>query len=258
MKFDVLNITPEMAQKMLDKNVVNRVMSDRRIGSYAELMRNGDWSLTHQGVAFYEDGTLADGQQRLTGIIQAGVPVEMLVVRGLKKSQAIHIDTHRPRSKMDGIKIGGLNDWLTSKQIGMINLLSTPKRLSTEEILSFADDMEIHIKAASECFVTNRRHLNPSVILAGLMLAHFYGEKITKLRRFAEVLLSGVSESPDERVIILAREAFLRSKANGESDKREKLLKLQKAIYAYCRGESVTRLFLPKESVYPYEELFNV
>jgi hypothetical protein len=258
MKVDVIKITPEMAQKMLDKNIVNRVMSDRRIGSYAELMKNGDWSLTHQGVAFYEDGTLADGQQRLTGIIRAGVPVEMLVVRGLKKSQAIHIDTHRPRSKMDGIKIGGLNDWLTSKQIGMINLLSTPKRLSTEEILSFADDMEIHIKAASECFVSNRRHLNPSVVLGALMLAHFYGEKITKLRRFSEVLLSGVSESAEERVIILAREAFMRNTNNGESDKREKLLKLQKAIHSYCRGENVTRLFLPKESVYPYEELFNV
>lgn len=258
MKFDVLKITPDMAQKMLDKNVINRAMSDRRIGSYAELMKNGDWSLTHQGVAFYEDGTLADGQQRLTGIIRAGVPVEMLVVRGLKKEQAIHIDTHRPRSKMDGIKIAGLNDWITSKQVGMINLLSAPKRLSTEEILSFADDMEIHIKAASECFVTNRRHLNPSVVIGALMLAHFYGEKITKLRRFAEVLLSGVSESPDERVIILAREAFMRNTNNGESDKLEKLLKTQKAIHSYCRGENVTRLFLPKEPVYPYKELFNV
>ena len=40
MKFDVLNITPDMAKKMLDKNIVNRAMSDRRIGSYAELMKN--------------------------------------------------------------------------------------------------------------------------------------------------------------------------------------------------------------------------
>lgn len=258
MKANVINITPEMAKKMLEKNVVNRSMSERRIGSYAELMKNGDWSLTHQGVAFYEDGTLADGQQRLSGIIRAGVPVNMLVVQGLKKSQSIHIDTHRPRSKMDGIKIGGLNGWITSKHIGMLNLLAAPKRLSTEEILSFADDMEIHMKAASECFVTNRRHLNPSVILGALMLAHFYGEKITKLRRFSEVLLSGVSESSDEKVIILAREAFMRNTNNGESDKIEKLWKTQKAIHAYCRGETVNRLFLPKEPVYPYEELFIV
>ena len=258
MKFDVLNITPDMAKKMLDKNIVNRAMSDRRIGSYAELMKNGDWSLTHQGVAFYEDGTLADGQQRLSGIIRAGVPVEMLVVRGLKKAQSIHIDTHRPRSKMDGIKIGGLNGWITSKHIGLINLLSAPKRLSTEEILSFADDMEVHLMAATDCFVTNRRHFNPSVILAALMLAHFYGENIKKLRRFSEVLLSGVSESPDEKVIILAREAFMRNTNNGESDKIDKLLKTQKAIHAYCRGENVTRLYLPKEASYPYEELFNV
>lgn len=258
MKFDVLKITPEMAEKMLGRNVINRSISDRNAATYAKLMKEGNWSLTHQGVAFYEDGTLADGQHRLLGIMRAGVPVEMLVVRGLKKSQAIHIDTHRPRSKIDGIKIGGLNEWLTAKQIGMINLLAAPKRLSTEEILSFADDMEVHILAASECFVTNRRHLNPSVILGALMLAHFYGERISKLRRFSEVLLSGVSESPEERVIILAREAFMRNTNNGETDKIEKLWKTQKAIHSFCRGESVTRLFLPKEPVYPYKELFNV
>ena len=119
-------------------------------------------------------------------------------------------------------------------------------------------DLNIISEAATECFVTNRRHLNPSVILAALMLAHFYGENIKKLRRFSEVLLSGVSESPDEKVIILAREAFMRNTNNGESDKIEKLLKTQKAIHAYCRGENVTRLYLPKEASYPYEELFNV
>lgn len=258
MKFDVLKITPDMAEKMLGKNIINRSLSDRTTTTYAQIMKEGNWSLTHQGVAFYEDGTLADGQHRLLGIIRSNTPVEMLVVKGLKKTQSIHIDTHRPRSKIDGIKIGGLNDWITAKQISMIKLLATPKRLSTEEILSFADDMEVHIKAASECFVTNRRHLNPSVILGALMLAHFYGEKLGKLRRFADVLLSGVSESAEERVIILAREAFMRNTNNGESDKLEKLLKTQKAIHSYCRGESVTRLFLPKEPVYPYKELFNV
>lgn len=258
MKFDVLTVTPSMAEKMLEKNVMNRALSDRKATNYAQMIKDGHWSLTHQGVAFYDDGTLADGQHRLLGIVRAGVPVKMLVVQGLKKEQSIHIDTHRPRSKMDGIKISGLNDWLTSRQVGMINLIAAPKRLSTEEILSFADDMKVHIEAASECFISNRRHLNPSVILAGLMLAHFYGEKITKLRRFSEVLISGVSECAEERVIILAREAFMRNTNNGESDKREKLLKLQKAIFSYCRGENVTRLFLPKEAVYPYEDLFNV
>ena len=72
------------------------------------------------------------------------------------------------------------------------------------------------------------------------------------------MLLSGVAEGPDEKVIILCREAFLRNNRNGESDKYEKLLKTEKAIHAYCHGETVNRLYLPKEPVYPHEELFNV
>jgi hypothetical protein len=50
----------------------------------------------------------------------------------------------------------------------------------------------------------------------------------------------------------------MRNTNNGESDKIEKLWKTQKAIHSYCRGENVTRLFLPKEPIYPYEDLFNV
>ena len=258
MKFEVMTITPSMARSMLDQNTANRNLSDRAAVKYANIMKNGDWSVTHQGIAFYEDGTLADGQHRLSGVVRADVPVKMLVVKGLKKEQAIHIDNHRPRSVLDGIKIGGLNEWVQAKHIAMVNLLSSPKRLSTEEILSFLDDMEVHVLAATASFSSHRRYLNPSIILGALMLAHFYGEKISYLKRFGEVMLSGVAESPDEKVIILCREAFLRNPRNGESDKIEKLWKTQKAIHAYCNGEKVGRLLLPKEPVYPYEELFNV
>ena len=108
MKFNVMTITPQLAEKMLAKNTINRNLSERAANKYAQIMRDGNWSVTHQGVAFYDDGTLADGQHRLVGVVQAGVPVEMLVVSGLKKEQSIHIDTHRPRSMIDGIKIGGL------------------------------------------------------------------------------------------------------------------------------------------------------
>lgn len=258
MKFEVMTITPSMARSMLDSNTANRNLSDRAATKYANIMKNGDWSVTHQGIAFYEDGTLADGQHRLSGIVRADVPVKMLVVKGMKREQAIHIDSHRPRSVLDGIKIGQLNDWVQGKHIAMVNLISAPKRLSTEEILSFLDDMEVHVLAATACFGSQRRYLNPSIILAGLMLAHFYGEKLAKLRRFGEVMLNGMAEGPDEKIIILAREAFLRNQRNGESDKIEKLWKLQKAIHAYCTGEKVGRLIVPKEPVYPYEELFNV
>lgn len=258
MKFEVMTITPSMARSMLGNNTANRNLSDRAATKYANIMKNGDWSVTHQGIAFYEDGTLADGQHRLYGVVRADVPVKMLVVQGLKKEQAIHIDGHRPRSVLDGIKIGGLNNWVQAKHIAMVKLLSSPKRLSTEEILSFLDDMELHVLNATEAFPSHRRYLNPSIIIGALMLAHFYGENQLKLRRFGEVMLSGVAEGPDEKIIILAREAFLRNNRNGESDKIDKLWKTQKAINAYCNGEILGRLLLPKEPVYPYEQLFNV
>lgn len=258
MKIEVLKVTPTIATQLLQRNVRNRNLSDRLVTKFEQDMRDGKWTTTHQGIAFYEDGTLADGQHRLTAIVRAGVPIKMMVVSGLKKSQSLDIDAGRSRSVIDRIKTGQSNSWITAKHISAINLLAVPKRLSVTEILAVAEQLEHHLVTATDCFASNRRGLNPAVILAALTMASVYKESFANLRRFSEVLISGISEGPDEKVIILAREALIRNQNNGESDKLEKLLKVEKAIHAYCNKEKVTRLLLPKEPVYPHEGLFNV
>jgi hypothetical protein len=219
-------------------------------------MKNGNWSVTHQGIAFYEDGTLADGQHRLEAIVRSGATITMYITKGLERHQSINIDAHRPRSTIDGIRIGGLSDWIQSKHISMASVLTSPKRLAAQELVDFLESIADSAKFATEAFPTNRRYLTASIIHAALCLAHFAGEKPSYLRRFGEVLLSGIPEGSDERVIVLAREAFLRNPNNSESDKSEKYLKLQRAISAYCHGVEVLRLTVPKETIYTMEGMF--
>lgn len=74
-------ISPDQARAMLDGNRGNRRVRRAAVAQIAAEMRAGRWMLTHQGIAIAPDGRLLDGQHRLLGIVEAGVPVMMMVAR---------------------------------------------------------------------------------------------------------------------------------------------------------------------------------
>ena len=80
MTSSVVMVDPVLASQWLAKNVGNnRKMRPWTVEVYADTMRRGEWQLTHQGVAFDSDGNLIDGQHRLSAIVEARVPVLMVV-----------------------------------------------------------------------------------------------------------------------------------------------------------------------------------
>lgn len=101
-------ITPEIAASYLKKNVKNRNIRKRVVTSYARDMKNGDWNQNGQSIGFFENGTLADGQHRLMAVIEAGVPVEFLVVYDIPNGSNI-IDVGVKRTTNDIIKLSGVD-----------------------------------------------------------------------------------------------------------------------------------------------------
>jgi hypothetical protein len=91
-------ITPEMAKRCLAKNPQNRPINEFKVAQYRDDILRGRWRLTHQGIAFDDEGNLIDGQHRLRAIVAAGIPVEMLVTRGLSRNTIIAIDEGLKRS----------------------------------------------------------------------------------------------------------------------------------------------------------------
>jgi hypothetical protein len=76
-------VTPSMAAEILERNKNNRTLRESVVDSYAQDMRNGHWLVNNQGIALADDGSLLDGQHRLSAIVRSGVSVPMLVVAGL-------------------------------------------------------------------------------------------------------------------------------------------------------------------------------
>lgn len=94
-------ITPEVAYEMLLKNTKNRPINWRKVDEYAELMRDGKWQLTAQGIILDGHGNILTGQKRLWAVIHANVTVYMRVSRGTPPSAANVIDRGDPQSARD-------------------------------------------------------------------------------------------------------------------------------------------------------------
>lgn len=94
-------ITPSLASSYLEFNSNNRPLRYSHIRSMAYDMKNGDWQVTHQGIAFDSTGRLIDGQHRLHAIIEAGVAIQMSVTRGCSAASFSILDRGANRSTAD-------------------------------------------------------------------------------------------------------------------------------------------------------------
>lgn len=253
MRSEIVKVTPVLAEHYLSKNVSNRNVSDRLVDKYAHDMETKGWLLNHQGIAFYEDGTVADGQHRLLAIVKSGATVPMMVTFGLKKPVAATIDGGRKRSVHDGIKIGGLSDWIGARHISMINLIAEPKRLGTLEMIEWLEGMKESAQFSVDTLCSNKKTLVNSIIHAALALAHFYNpDKEDDLLKFADVYMSGLATDKRGLSAIKLRDEFMTNTNHGASYRRDKFLKAQRALQAYMNGESLARLVRPKDDIWIY------
>lgn len=106
-KVSVVAVSPETAQRWLDRNDNNRRIRPATVAQYARDMANGRWQITGESVKFNEDGVLLDGQHRLAAIVKAGVTVQLVVMRGIPDAAQRVMDTGRARTASDALTMKG-------------------------------------------------------------------------------------------------------------------------------------------------------
>ncbi len=106
--FEVEKITPSIAKRYLAANRANRPVSASIVRSYVDAMRRGEWLMNAEAVKFDRDGRLVDGQHRLVAVESSGVPVQMLVARGLDPAVFKTLDTGHKRTASDVLAIRGI------------------------------------------------------------------------------------------------------------------------------------------------------
>ena len=79
----VVEVSPEVAQKLLSNNHENRPIEEDRVREYAEKMQHGEWKEKMPGASpliVMKEGELINGQHRLMAVLRYGKSVRMQVL----------------------------------------------------------------------------------------------------------------------------------------------------------------------------------
>lgn len=246
----VEKISPILAQAYLDKNCINRNPSIKRVNTYARDMENGNWKLNGETIIFDEDGKLINGQHRLMAVIQANVPVDFLVVRGVQRDATLQ-DRGRNRSAIDAMLMNGFDrDLANNTTVALVRLhfaFASNKnvknmQLSDSEIEQFLLEHEYIIRRVFEYTHKKRRNVDLFNICSGVIcLPCIYaisnGESFEDVFSFIDILKTGVPTSLNQSAAIVCRNDIISnaiSTKGGAQDRMRTVLQIEKAIYDFC------------------------
>lgn len=257
-RVETKNITPEMAELWLTKNKRNRNINRQRVKTYADEMRGGKWLTHHQGIAFYEDGTLADGQHRLMAICESGETVSMVIAWGVPNNSGLMIDGHQPRHIHQAIKISGMADWIGKAHVSIARYMvqiehnsKTCVPISNDRLVAFCEKHRAAINFSVSYLSNHKRHVTTASLKAAVSCA-FYYENSARLVEFCEVIISGMAKSDNDKAAILIREWLLEcgSLSMGTGQRLDACKRTMRAIKAFCENQKIKKLYQPSEFIY--------
>ena len=110
MKIELTTITPEFAAKILENNPSNRNIKRDHVAAIARDMAAGRWQINGDAIRMNGDGSLIDGQHRLSACVMAGVPFQTVVITGLSHDVRATIDGGAKRTHGDRLAMLGVHN----------------------------------------------------------------------------------------------------------------------------------------------------
>lgn len=107
---EIVRVTPSMAAQILEGNTRNRSLRPHYVHQLAGAMERGEWVNNGEPIQVARDHTLLNGQHRLRAVIESGVSVPMLVVRGLPVTAQKTMDVGARRTLSDVLALHGEQD----------------------------------------------------------------------------------------------------------------------------------------------------
>ena len=204
-KFEIIEITPEMAEQWLKKNPNNRSIRFATVKSYAKQMLAGDWDITGQAISFDTEGKLIDGQHRLSAIILAKKPVKMLVATGLRRT--FNYDNGRQRVASDAIYMA------TGKRFTRSAISAASLAIKITESRAKKDRVSVdeqyrwlmkHEDAIAKLGInsTNHKMVATAPIILAMITAYEAGITAEQITGWREVIATGIYDLPYQETAV--------------------------------------------------------
>jgi len=102
---EIVNVTPDIAKRLLEVNDSNRPIKPRLIGRIEHDILNGQYRCNGEPIIVSEDGRLNDGQHRLMAIVAANKTVESFMTFGVARDSRFSVDLGDVRTTVDFMKM---------------------------------------------------------------------------------------------------------------------------------------------------------
>ena len=264
LKMTVETITPEIAREYLKSNTKNyRKMQRSHILQLAEDMKAGKWELNGEAIEFNEDGILVNGQHRLAAIVYANKPIQIAVIRGVKKDVTIY-DTGGTRTINQMTTANGIDTNATINAAANIIVHGfNGKRHSIGTTLDYIRKNESELNRAfrATCYGNNDKSKTAPCVAASYIMLRTQSIAYYELELFWRLynqpmitMYDGYDPSPAFKAFEMMDER--KKNSSGRQIQKERLEILIKAMCDFHNGEHVEEKYKIGEP-FTFEQLLN-
>lgn len=256
----VMLVGPDLAIKWLEYNTRNRPLDQKHVDYLTAEMKAGRWKLTHVGIAFDINNVLQDGQHRLWAIVFSGRTVEMSVTFNTPQDCIQYVDGGKKRMAHERMHLsgryqGGVGRNHLAALRAMVQGVQDPTNIPFCREMDLMARHKAAIDFAVEHLTTNRVKGAGSSVTRAVVARAWYSADLERLRRFCEVLRTGMRDGNDESVIIILRDYLAGSDGRGGLGQfRDQYGKVERALNAFLTGRPVSVLRPSQSEMFPLPE----
>jgi hypothetical protein len=256
----LMTVTPSMAARWLEgANGHNRALSEEYAAKLARDIREGRWFLSHEGIAFDTHGVLLDGQHRLWAVVLADKPIEIYVWVGISPEALLSINSGKPRSLADNLRLGGGVGDVTGRDLATLRAMLGHGTADAPLTPSEAKDLFArHREAVTFAGV----HLPKTARVKGLSTGDtravvaraFYSAAADRLAAFCGVLRTSIARGELDEMVVVLRQYLTKFFGNSHTTRQERYSKMERVLLAYLRGERMGRIYAAPRELFPLPE----
>lgn len=249
-----ITLTPVLAALIVSEyNNHNRDLLLAKVKRQSDAMKRGEWRWNHQGIAFYTDGPLADGQHRCYACVLSGVSIPIQVTSDMRREDIGTVDNQSVRNAGDACQLLGIVEpKLKARVMEDVaeyenELKGITGRLTVAQVEKLVSDYDEQLDQAialgREIFQKVATPVQREGELITCALAMLRGGYLpTQITTFALNTNMGIGDYPECPTTELAR---VLERANAAERKTHRLTKRQR-LALFFKGAA---LFVQKKSV---------
>ena len=264
----ICEITPQQAAHIYNfHNAYNRDISGHKVTEYKRAMERGEWMMNHQGMAFYDNNNLADGQHRCAAIALSRIPQNVMVMAGFQREAIQTIDLGKARNAGEALKMDGVTDgaaksiaqgW-AAKYHHLVEHGNAP-RYSQIQLVAM---VKKHDTAWTSCFnkadflnaaVTDSPMKRNDIALQLFIMVQYGNFTMDRAAEFIGSVLTGVAPYEGAPQLVLSRQ-LTRAKHSAKTSDRlagiNRIAIIQKAAKIWADGQKCSALKWSKKEGYP-------